>query len=127
LGAPNANGWGARLFGRFWINWHAPYHLQHFSVESMRVAAEMAGLQIESFRTLTCSEWLLYQWMHLLTLPHIGTPSQFWSPKVTRGLRYKFIQLILNQIHRTKINHILTRLADALGVGDNYLFFMRKP
>lgn len=126
LGAPNANGWGAKFFGRLWINWHAPYHLQFFSAKSINIAAEEAGLNIVSYKTLTSSDWLLYQWMHLLTLPHMGEPSQFWSPKTIRGLTYKFIQLILNQIHRTKINHVLTRLFDALGVGDNYLFFLIK-
>lgn len=127
VSTPNANGWGAQLFGRFWINWHAPYHLQHFSVKSMSIAAEKAGLNVKSYKTLTSSEWLLYQWMHLLTLPVMTKPSQFWSPKATRGLIYKMIQWILNQIHRTKINHFLTRLFDALGVGDNGLFIVTKP
>jgi hypothetical protein len=31
IGTPNANGWGARVFGRYWINWHAPYHLHFFN------------------------------------------------------------------------------------------------
>ncbi|ORU93993.1 MAG: hypothetical protein A6F70_07260 [Cycloclasticus sp. symbiont of Bathymodiolus heckerae] len=38
LSMPNANGWGARLFGKYWINWHAPYHLQFFSQISMSLA-----------------------------------------------------------------------------------------
>ena len=25
LSTPNANGWGAKVFGRRWINWHTPY------------------------------------------------------------------------------------------------------
>jgi 2-polyprenyl-3-methyl-5-hydroxy-6-metoxy-1,4-benzoquinol methylase len=126
LSTPNANGWVAKLFGRRWINWHAPYHLQHFSQESMRVVAEKTGLKIEQIRTLTSSEWLHYQWIHALNCPNMGDPSQFWSPKATRGLRIKLIQGILTLFHRTKINHILTRLSDVLGFGDNYLFFMRK-
>lgn len=127
LSTPNANGWGARLFGRRWINWHAPYHLQHFSKESMRIAAEKSGLCIESVKTLTSSEWLHYQWNHLLMFPQMGEPSPFWSPKAKLGLMDKLIMVTLGVMHRTKFNHIITRLFDAIGAGDNYLFFLRKP
>ena len=126
LSTPNTNGWGARLFGRRWINWHAPYHLQHFSEGSMRIAAASAGLSVVCVKTLTSSEWLHYQWNHMLMFPFLGEPSMFWSPKAKRGLRDKLILGILSLVHRTKFNHIITRLFDALGIGDNYLFFLRK-
>jgi 2-polyprenyl-3-methyl-5-hydroxy-6-metoxy-1,4-benzoquinol methylase len=126
LSTPNANGWGAKLFGRIWINWHAPYHLHHFSVESMRIAAYKAGMQIESFRTLTSSEWLLYQWIHALTFPVMGEPSPFWSPKGAKNTKTKLVLKLLSLLHYTKINHVITRLFDTLGSGDNYLFFLRK-
>ena len=127
LSTPNPSGWGARLFGNRWINWHAPYHIQHFSRESMRIAAESAGLKVESIRTLTSSEWLHYQWNHLLIFPQMGEPSPFWSPKVKPAVMDRFIMIVLAVIHRTRFNHIITRLFDAFGVGDNYLFFLRKP
>lgn len=127
LSTPNPNGWGAKLFGRRWINWHAPYHLQHFSRASMRIAAEKSGLLIESVRTLTCSEWLHYQWIHVLTFPKLGEPSPFWSPNAGRTTWDKLVIGILSQVHRTRFNHIVTRLFDALYVGDNHIFFLRKP
>jgi SAM-dependent methyltransferase len=127
LSTPNAHGWGAKIFGRRWINWHAPYHLQHFSVASMRIAAEKASLHVDSFRTLTSSEWLLYQWIHLLTFPEIGRTSQFWSPKAPKNLKTKLVLKLLSLMHLTKINHAITRFFDALDNGDNHLFFLRKP
>ena len=127
LSTPNSNGWGARLFGRRWINWHAPYHVQHFSRVSMGIAAEKAGLRIDCARTLTSSEWLHYQWIHMLIFPPMGEPSPFWSPKARPGGRDRLIMAFFRLAHRTGINHILTRLFDALGVGDNYLFFLSKP
>ncbi len=126
LSLPNSNGWGARLFGSRWINWHAPYHLHHFSEQSMRIAALNAGLCIDSVRTVTSSEWLHYQWNHMLMYPRMGEPSIFWSPKAKRSLRDKLVLGILSVIHRTKLNHLVTRLFDVLGIGDNYLFFLRK-
>jgi 2-polyprenyl-3-methyl-5-hydroxy-6-metoxy-1,4-benzoquinol methylase len=127
LSTPNSNGWGARLFGSRWINWHAPYHIQHFSRASMLIAAKKAGLRFEYVRTLTSSEWLHYQWNHALTFPSMGEPSPFWSPKANRVLRDKLIQGVLRLLHRTKFNHILTRVLDVLGIGDNLLYFLRKP
>lgn len=126
LSTPNADGWGANLFGRRWINWHAPYHIQHFSIKSMKIAAEGAGLIVERVRNITSSEWLYYQWIHLLTFPKMGEPSVFWSPRAKPGFKDNVLLRLLAIVHSTKINHVITRLFDALGIGDSYLFFLRK-
>jgi 2-polyprenyl-3-methyl-5-hydroxy-6-metoxy-1,4-benzoquinol methylase len=126
LSTPNSNGWGAKLFGRRWINWHAPYHLQHYSIKSLKLAAGQAGFVLERKKTITSSEWLYYQWAHLLTFPEMGTPSVFWSPVLKPSLKEKMILKLLYLIHLSKINHLITRIFDAFGVGDNYLFILRK-
>lgn len=126
VSTPNAQGWGARMFRSRWINWHAPYHLHHFSERSMRIAAEISGFKVELARTLTSSEWLHYQWNHMLLYPFMGEPSPFWSLKVRRTVRVKFILGMLELVRRTRINHLVTRFFDALGIGDNFLFFLRK-
>jgi len=127
VSTPNANGWGAKAFGKRWLHWHVPYHLHFFSVQSMRMAAEQAGLVLALTRTITRSEWLHYQWMHLLHLPIMGYPSAFWavdrSPEKVRKNAVK----ILKVGHYLGINHAVTRLFDALGLGDNALFVLRKP
>ncbi|MCF8069586.1 MAG: class I SAM-dependent methyltransferase [Desulfobacterales bacterium] len=126
LSTPNANGWGAKIFGRRWINWHPPYHLQFFSEKSMKIGAEKAGLEIKKTLTITSSEWLSYQWIHLVLFPKISEPSIFWSNKRPRTLWEKIWLAICRIIHKTKLNHLVTRFFDALGVGDNYLFFLEK-
>jgi 2-polyprenyl-3-methyl-5-hydroxy-6-metoxy-1,4-benzoquinol methylase len=128
LSTPNSNGWGAKVFKTRWINWHAPYHLQHFSVRSMRAAAEKAGLVVKEWKTITSSEWLFYQWIHLATRPKMGEPSGFWTPKragLTQGQR-RFIGL-MDLVHRRKINHLITRVFDGLGLGDNFIFILVRP
>lgn len=127
LSTPNADGWGARVFGRRWINWHAPYHLHFFTTESMRQAAEQAGLVMESVRTITSSDWLHFQWLHLLTYPATGTPSIFWAPGTTWSLKHKVARMALKVLHQLKAYHVTTRLFDALDLGDNRLYFLRKP
>lgn len=126
LSTPNSNGWGAKVFRNRWINFHAPYHLHHFSDKSMHIIADNAGLEIEWIKTLTSSDWLHHQWNHALIFPRMGEPSPYWSPKVKRGFKVKLTLAFLSVLHRTKINHLITRLCDTLGIGDNYLFFMRK-
>ncbi len=126
VSTPNADGWGASVFGLAWINWHAPYHTQFFSRESMNEAAAQAGLIVETARTITSSEWLLYQWIHLVSRPRPGAPSPFWSPRAARTLARKLLFGVLIAVHATKINHLITRLFDWLDRGDNHLFILKK-
>lgn len=127
VGTPNSGGWGARIFGRKWINWHVPYHLQQFSRRSMAILAREAGLEIHGTKTVANSEWLYYQWLHLVTYPGAGYSSPFWDPAKSKFTTPQAPQRVLGLLHRLKTNHFLTRIADALGVGDNFLFFLRKP
>lgn len=127
LSTPNAKGWGANFFGRRWINWHSPYHMQFFSRRSIRLAAEQAGLVLEEVKTTTNSEWLFYQWIHLAMYPKPRKPSCFWTPNHARTLLQRQILLALGLMHRTKINHLITRFFDSLGLGDNYVFVLKKP
>jgi len=126
LSMPNASGWGARFFGKYWINWHSPYHLQFFSQVSMSLAVNKSGLVVEKVSTITPSAWLNYQWMHLATYPKEGAPSVFWRSDVKRTWIQKVIIKLLNLFHLTKINHLVTRLFDALGCGDSQIYFIRK-
>lgn len=128
LSTPNARGWGATVFGRRWINWHSPYHLHFFTQDSMQLAAHQAGLELMQVKTVTNSNWLLYQWIHLATYPRLGQSSWFWSPNKKgatplQKIAVKFISII----HRTKINHLVTRIFDGLSIGDNFIFILKKP
>lgn len=127
LSTPNADGWGSRVFRRRWINWHAPYHLHFFTVESMQRLASQSGLELETTRTLTPSSWLSYQWLHLLAYPVPGTPSRFWQPGMPWSRGRKAARFLLSLLHLLKVNHLVTRGFDALGLGDNRLYVLRKP
>lgn len=120
LSTPNSGGWGARAYGARWINWHVPYHLHVFSRRSLAIAVEKAGLKLTRLRTITSSAWLHYQRLHLANFPAPGQPSPFWigpNPVAPRSA-------VL--LHTLRINHLLTRIADCLGKGDNLLAFVEK-
>lgn len=126
LSTPNAGSWGAKFFGARWINWHAPYHLQLFTTHSMRILAENAGLRIDSVKTYTPSDWLLCQWLHLLTYPAPGVTSAFWSSSQHWNAGKKAVRFGLHILHKVKFNHLVSRLFDMFGIGDNKLYFLRK-
>ncbi|MCM3901720.1 MAG: class I SAM-dependent methyltransferase [Pyrinomonadaceae bacterium] len=126
LSTPNAGGWGAKFFGRHWINWHAPYHMQFFSRRSMQLSAEQAGLVVAEAKMITNSDWLRCQWIHLVSYPKLGEPSRFWLPNHD-GMRMTFLQRrFIRAMHEMKINHLLTRVFDSVGLGDNYVFALKK-
>jgi SAM-dependent methyltransferase len=127
LATPNPESAGARLFGVRWPHWHTPYHLQFFTGSSMRIAAERAGLTLVSSRTVTSSEWLYYQWLHLASRPAPGTPSDFWTPGRPVRPAFRFLRRVFTLLHRLQLDHVVTRVLDAAGVGDNRLFTLRRP
>ncbi len=129
---PNARGWGARVFGRRWINWHAPYHLHFYSDRSLELLASRSGLKLIEDTTITPSSWLHFQWMHLITYPKPGESSKFWAGSACGNpVDFTMMQRLLIKFagffHSVKLNHLATRLFDALGIGDNRVVLLRKP
>ena len=127
LSTPNGSSYGARLFGRRWINWHIPYHLQHFSRRSLKIVAEDSGFRVQSIKTLTNSRWLHYQYVHLFCVPPMGVASPFWDPSRSPRKMPRRVQGIARRLERVHFFDAITRSADAVGVGDNLLCFLRKP
>jgi len=123
---PNGRGWGARLFGTRWINWHAPYHLHYFSRRSIELAADKTGFRVLNLASITSSDWLLMQWEHLLHYPGPGRPSAYWTKLPAQGFGANLESLAVGATHRLKMNHVVTRLMDMLGVGDNHLVILQK-
>ena len=128
LSTPNADGWGARLFGDRWIHWHAPYHLQFFSRKSMVRAAEATGLELERHVTVTPSAWLDYQWAHVVAYPSAGVPSAYWRPhQGERSMAQRIAMRLLWWVDRLGFNAAVTRLMDTAGHGDNGVYLLRRP
>jgi SAM-dependent methyltransferase len=127
LSTPNAYSWAAFLFGKKWMNWHTPYHYHLFSRKSLCLAAEKAGFTVCKIQTVTPSIWIYFQLVHFFTWPREGIPSTFWIPnlKSTWTARVKFLNRILWLLYRCKVCHILTRLFDSIGIGDNYVVVLK--
>lgn len=123
---PNSNGWGSKVFKEKWINWHVPYHLQHFSKKSFRLLAEKNKFKIVTIETITSSEWFKYQMYHNSVFPENGKKAPFWNINVPITENQNLEILKVNKLNRYKYHHLVTRLFDSLGWGDNYLVSMQK-
>lgn len=130
LTTPNPCGWGARRFGRRWLHWHAPFHLQFFTRASLEEIARKSGFRLQSLTTHTSSEWLFYQRLQNLLPATPETPSPLFSAQarwedqsapVQRGR-----EKVERQHRRWKWHHLATRFFDACGDGDNFLGVLEK-
>ncbi len=126
ISTPNANGWGVYVFGKRWLNWHAPYHLNVFSKKAMKIAAQKAGLHITKIRTVTATSWIYFQFMHLLAYPKKGESSIFWQPGCEWPIGKRIFRYILTVLYSIKVYHAISRAFDLLGIGDNHLYIFAK-
>jgi len=58
VSCPNSESWLRRIFGKYWINWHVPFHTFHFTSKVLlRLLAETdyAGVEI---RSVTPAPWV---------------------------------------------------------------------
>lgn len=131
LTTPNAMGWGARTFKNKWINWHIPYHLHFFNRQSLILAAEKSGFEVQFIKTETSSEWLFYQLIHLIYFPIKGVASGFWGTHRLQGSvtlndqQSKWLHRI-HKLRDKKALNILTRFFDFFGIGDNLIAVLIK-
>jgi SAM-dependent methyltransferase len=126
ISTPNSCGWGSRVFGPGWLSWHAPYHLQFFTRRSMALAAGAAGFTVVESKTITDSAYLCLQWNHLLYRPRQECKSKFWVQDQKFTKYEKIFAVAMTALTLFKVNHLLTRFFDAMGIGDNLVFVLRK-
>jgi len=58
ISCPNAASFFRRLFGRYWINWHVPFHLWHFSPLTLKKVLAKANFRLMAMETQTPALWL---------------------------------------------------------------------
>ncbi|WCL51266.1 class I SAM-dependent methyltransferase [Leptospira sp. GIMC2001] len=124
---PNSNGISAKINGKKWINWHTPYHLQHFSRKSLMQLGKKTGFILEKLSCVTSSEWAKYQKIHNVIYPTVpGRKAAFWSSGVEISEQDKRKIEKVNLFHNLRLNHLSTRIFDLLGIGDNFIGFYKK-
>jgi hypothetical protein len=47
-------------FGRYWINWHVPFHVTHFSPDTLQKLLTQSQFEIASLRQETPALWVAH-------------------------------------------------------------------
>ena len=126
---PNASSLLRKFFGKKWLHWHPPYHVNFYSKRSFENICNMSGFKIIKYKNVTYTAWNFYQVCHLIYYPKKGFASEFWIG--TRNKKLNLIRKSLKKINDLSyqnfgIHCIFSRLLDAFGLGDNNLFLLEK-
>lgn len=138
LGVPNVDARLRSKYGRRWLNWHVPYHINHFSRKSLELLAEKSGYRLETILTITPNLWVDLQ-KRLAHYPvQEGVKVPFFNgepePPLEREIPGRIKILVNRYLDRLRarfkyalVLRILSlRLIDRLGKGESYLVFLRK-
>jgi 2-polyprenyl-3-methyl-5-hydroxy-6-metoxy-1,4-benzoquinol methylase len=60
ISCPNSQSWLRTAFGRYWINWHVPFHIAHFSPDTLRELLKKSQFEIINMRQETPALWVAH-------------------------------------------------------------------
>ncbi len=132
LSFPNANSLSEKLFGKNWLHWHLPYHLNFFSKKSVEVLADRAGLKIVQIETTTPNMWTNLQLRRLLLTPQVGQKDEFWEgghPGLEAGISgpKAWLNFYLKKGFLFLENwNLINRFIDNLGWGDSFVVVFER-
>jgi SAM-dependent methyltransferase len=116
ISCPNNRSWLRSAFGRYWINWHVPFHLFHLSANGVRRVLHDAGFQHIMIRHETPSLWAAHSVIARL-FARKGRP--------TAQLRNPFLVIVLMLFWRGLLFPLLW-LGNRVGRGDCLVVTARR-
>ena len=60
ISCPNAESWQRVFFGKYWINWHVPFHITHFSMTTLTNMLRVAGFEIQKEKQASPALWFVH-------------------------------------------------------------------
>jgi 2-polyprenyl-3-methyl-5-hydroxy-6-metoxy-1,4-benzoquinol methylase len=116
ISCPNVDSWQRKLFGKYWINWHVPFHIVHFSQKTLINILKETGFEIQAIRQESPALWLAHSIIVRLF-------AQFGQP--TKQLRNPFLVAPLLILIRFLFFPLLW-LGNSLGHGDCLVVVAQK-
>ena len=116
ISCPNSKSWLRRVFGRFWINWHLPFHISHFSTETLQRLLVETGFRAIETGQITPAIWVAQSCI-----------ARLFARKGRKNmqLRNPFLTLLLMGVARLILFPLLW-LGNRSGQGDCLLVVARK-
>ena len=116
ISCPNSKSWMRSLFGKYWINWHVPFHIVHFSAKTLTKTLKDAGFKDIIIKNATPALWIAHSLLARLFAK---------QGKVTRQLRSPFIVAPLILLIRIFFFPLLC-LGNKIGRGDCLIVSAKK-
>jgi len=57
ISCPNIESWQRNIFGRYWINWHVPFHIAFFSTATLKALLKDTGFEVTNIKYTTPGLW----------------------------------------------------------------------
>jgi SAM-dependent methyltransferase len=86
ISCPNSGSWLRTVFGRSWINWHVPFHVSHFSAETLRLLLMECGFALVETRQITPALWVASSIIARLSAREGKATRQLRNPFLIFGL-----------------------------------------
>jgi 2-polyprenyl-3-methyl-5-hydroxy-6-metoxy-1,4-benzoquinol methylase len=108
ISCPNSHSWLRSVFRQYWINWHVPFHVSHFSLDSLTSALAKTGFRVYASKQLTPAAWAASSFV-----------ARFFAKngKPTKALRNPVLFPLLVILARTVLSPVLW-FGNSLGRGD---------
>lgn len=139
LSFPNVNAFYRSVFKNKWLHWHVPYHINHFSQQSVIILAENCGLKIKTIATVTPNSWLTYQLRTAKLKLQVGQRDTFWDPGIDNNIElpqakiWQWLPKIVSKIRQKAQSYfsrpfvcLTNRLIDLLGLGESFVVILYK-
>jgi 2-polyprenyl-3-methyl-5-hydroxy-6-metoxy-1,4-benzoquinol methylase len=117
ISCPNSESWLRKSFGKYWINWHVPFHLTHFSQKTLTDLLAKNHFVVKKVENSTPALWVAHS---------IITRLFFVPGKVTAQLRSAPLVAGMILVIRGLFFPFLW-LGNLLGRGDCLVLMARKP
>ena len=86
ISCPNSQSWLRAVFGRYWINWHVPFHIAHFSPDTLREVLKKSQFKIVNTKQETPALWVAHSIVARLFAKPGQPTKQLRSAALVAGL-----------------------------------------
>ncbi len=86
ISCPNNQSFLRNIFGKSWINWHLPFHISHFSPQTIKNALEQTGFTAVEIRNVTPSTWVAMSIIAAMFARQGQPTRQLRNPMLFAGL-----------------------------------------
>lgn len=100
ISCPNSQSWLRFLFSRYWINWHVPFHIVHFSSATLSRLLQDTGFKVIQVQQRTPALWVAHSLLTRLFAKRAQPTYRLRSPLLVallilmiRGLLFPLLWL----------------------------------